>query len=84
MFAGLVTHQWGLLRLSWLMGEARAIDVAEAWTAADHDAVLASLFEEHSGPLVRMARLFVDDLNAAEDLVQEAFLPSWRVATSDS
>jgi RNA polymerase sigma-70 factor (sigma-E family) len=35
---------------------------------------LAALFAEHAAPLVRMARLFVDDRSAAEDVVQEAFL----------
>lgn len=32
------------------------------------------LFREHARSLVRMARLFADDRNAAEDIVQEAFL----------
>ena len=32
------------------------------------------LFREHASSLVRMARFFVDDRNAAEDLVQEAFI----------
>lgn len=43
-------------------------------TWADPDAVVADLFREHARSLVRMARLFADDRNAAEDLVQEAFL----------
>lgn len=42
--------------------------------AAAADTTLASLYGEHAGALVRMARLFVDDRNAAEDIVQEAFL----------
>ena len=38
------------------------------------DVVIQELFKAHSADLVRMARLFVDDRNAAEDLVQEAFI----------
>ena len=38
------------------------------------DQVISDLFAAHSADLVRMARLFVDDRNAAEDLVQEAFI----------
>ena len=40
----------------------------------DPDALIEELFREHARSLVRMARLFADDRNAAEDLVQEAFL----------
>ena len=40
----------------------------------DVDETIAQLFHEHARPLVRLARLFADDRNAAEDLVQEAFL----------
>lgn len=40
----------------------------------DADRFIAELFREHARPLVRLARLFADDRNAAEDLVQEAFL----------
>ncbi|HEX7276745.1 MAG TPA: sigma-70 family RNA polymerase sigma factor [Acidimicrobiales bacterium] len=38
------------------------------------DALLVGLFEREGRSLVRLARLFVDDRNAAEDLVQEAFI----------
>src|SRR6185369_12822869 len=38
------------------------------------DEAIADLFNEHARSLVRLARLFVDDRTAAEDLVQEAFL----------
>jgi RNA polymerase sigma-70 factor (ECF subfamily) len=38
------------------------------------DRVVARLFRAHATELVRMARLFVVDRNAAEDLVQEAFI----------
>jgi RNA polymerase sigma factor (sigma-70 family) len=42
--------------------------------AAAVDPLVAELFDAHSVELVRLARLFVDDRNAAEDLVQEAFI----------
>lgn len=42
--------------------------------------VVGALFEEHAHQLVRLARLFVDDRNAAEDLVQEAFIRLARSA----
>jgi len=40
----------------------------------DADEAIAALFTEHARSLVRLARFFADDRNAAEDLVQEAFL----------
>src|SRR6476659_3207516 len=40
----------------------------------DTSGVLSNLFNKHVRSLVRMVRLFVDDRNAAEDMVQEAFL----------
>jgi RNA polymerase sigma-70 factor (sigma-E family) len=47
---------------------------AEASSAVDRDALLISLFEQEAASLTRLARLFTDDRNAAEDLVQEAFV----------
>jgi len=44
------------------------------------DAVVAELFEQEGARLVRMARFFVDDRTAAEDLVQEAFIRLARSA----
>lgn len=38
------------------------------------DEAVAALFRDHARSLVRLARFFADDRNAAEDLVQEAFL----------
>ena len=38
------------------------------------DPLVAQLFAAEGTSLVRLARLFVDDRNAAEDLVQEAFI----------
>jgi hypothetical protein len=42
--------------------------------ATSIDPLVAELFDIHSMELVRLARLFVDDRNAAEDLVQETFI----------
>lgn len=55
-----------------LMVIERARDVATA--GIDRDALVAQLFEQEGAALVRLARLFTDDRNAAEDLVQEAFI----------
>ena len=38
------------------------------------DALVSELFIAEGSALVRLARIFVDDRNAAEDLVQEAFI----------
>lgn len=48
--------------------------------AAFADALVVGLFETEGVSLVRLARLFVDDRNAAEDLVQEAFIRLARSA----
>ena len=45
------------------------------------DALVIRLYNDEVGSLVRLARLFVDDRNAAEDLVQEAFIRLARSAT---
>ncbi|MGQ0745117.1 MAG: RNA polymerase sigma factor [Acidimicrobiales bacterium] len=42
--------------------------------------LLVELFDREGWSLVRLARLFVDDRNAAEDLVQEAFIRLARSA----
>ena len=49
-----------------------------AWASADE--AIAALFQEHGRSLVRLARLFADDRNAAEDLVQEAFIRLGRAS----
>jgi len=49
-------------------------------TTIDVDALVVRLFREHASSLVRLVRLFVDDRNAAEDLVQEAFIRLSRSA----
>jgi RNA polymerase sigma-70 factor (sigma-E family) len=47
---------------------------AHAESTIDVDALGVPLFRQEASSLVRLARLFVDDRNAAEDLVQEAFI----------
>jgi len=61
--------------LRWLlMTVEKAQKVATLVVGVDRDTLVARLFEEEGAALVRMARLFTDDRNAAEDLVQEAFI----------
>jgi len=44
------------------------------------DALVVLLFREEAASLVRLARFFVDDRTAAEDVVQEAFIRLARAA----
>lgn len=46
----------------------------------DNDRLVADMFRAEGASLVRLVRLFVDDRNAAEDLVQEAFIRLARSA----
>lgn len=46
----------------------------------DADALVAELFGSEGASLVRLARIFCDDRDAAEDLVQEAFIRLHRRA----
>lgn len=48
--------------------------------STDTDVFVEAMYHEHGQGLVRMVRLFVDDRNAAEDLVQEAFIRPARSA----
>ena len=57
-----------------LMTVERAQKVAAVIVGINRDTLVAQLFEQEGAALVRMARLFTDDRNAAEDLVQEAFI----------
>ncbi len=50
--------------------------------AVDPDALVAELFAAEARSLVRLARVFCDDRNAAEDLVQEAFIRLHRNAST--
>jgi RNA polymerase sigma factor (sigma-70 family) len=56
------------------------IDGAESAATIDIDALVVRLFDQEGASLVHLARLFVDDRNAAEDLVQEAFIRLARSA----
>ena len=49
-------------------------------SAVDVDHFVEAMYNEHGRGLVHMVRLFVDDRNAAEDLVQEAFIRLARSA----
>jgi RNA polymerase sigma-70 factor (sigma-E family) len=40
---------------------------------SDADAAVAALYRSHRLPMVRLARLLVDDLETAEEVVQDAF-----------
>jgi RNA polymerase sigma-70 factor (sigma-E family) len=62
------------------IGLVGAPDASERVAAIDVDALVVSLFRQEGQSLVRLARLFVDDRNAAEDLVQEAFIRLARSA----
>jgi RNA polymerase sigma factor (sigma-70 family) len=71
---------WGFVRTSVFPGVGPAEPADVATGAAALDALVGALFVEHGPSLVRMARLFVDDRNAAEDIVQEAFIRLSRAA----
>ena len=60
----------------WTTGDAIQLTAPAVSVASvlDVDALVVRLFTEEGHSLVRLARLFVDDRNAAEDLVQEAFI----------
>jgi RNA polymerase sigma-70 factor (sigma-E family) len=57
-----------------------ALPASERTTQIDSDRLVVALFQQEGQSLVRLARLFVDDRNAAEDLVQEAFIRLARSA----
>jgi RNA polymerase sigma-70 factor (sigma-E family) len=61
-------------------GEIIADGFVTAARPADVDEFVADMFRAEGTSLVRLARLFVDDRNAAEDLVQEAFIRLARSA----
>ena len=69
--------------LAWPSGEVTAggLPLTGAVPAnLDVDRFVADMFRAEGVSLVRLARLFVDDRNAAEDLVQEAFIRLARSA----
>lgn len=63
-------------------GQAVPMPLVDAGVQADVDvdALVVLLYRQEAASLVRLARLFVDDRNAAEDLVQEAFIRLSRAA----
>jgi RNA polymerase sigma-70 factor (sigma-E family) len=60
--------------------DAIALPGTDTATEIDADRLVVALFRQEGQSLVRLARLFVDDRNAAEDLVQEAFIRLARSA----
>ena len=64
----------GYLGASWSADVPLTAPVDAVVDGVAADALVVALFAEHGRSLVRLARLFVDDRNAAEDLVQEAFI----------
>ncbi len=56
------------------------ISAAMTGRNVDPDRIVADLFATEARSLVRLARIFCDDRNAAEDLVQEAFIRLHRSA----
>jgi RNA polymerase sigma-70 factor (sigma-E family) len=75
------------LAAPWHLSSAIPLEVAvDTPAAVDQDTKVATdrlvveLFRTEGQSLVRLARLFVDDRNAAEDLVQEAFIRLARSA----
>ena len=65
---------------TFLMAVAAARGQGES-ISAEAEQLVVELFHTEGRSLVRLARLFVDDLNAAEDIVQEAFLRLARHAS---
>ncbi len=68
----------GLLALQSTVASARA---SGETITLDAEALVTRLYRAEGASLVRLARLFVDDRNAAEDIVQEAFLRLARAAS---
>jgi len=77
--AGLIPP-WHLARPGPVEPVANLPAVADRVSTIDVDGLVVALFEREGRSLVRLARLFVDDRNAAEDLVQEAFIRLARSA----
>lgn len=71
---------FSLLRLLAMVEAALPTGATDAATVADVDALVRRLFLTEGRSLVRLVRLFVDDRNAAEDLVQEGFIRLARSA----
>lgn len=52
------------------------------WTSADEERrrFVETIYRDEAQSLVRLARLFTDDRNSAEDIVQEAFIRLFRAS----
>jgi RNA polymerase sigma factor (sigma-70 family) len=59
---------------AWLLAALADARLEGAAITDDAEALVVELFHREGASLVRLARLFVDDRDAAEDIVQEAFL----------
>ena len=72
----------GLLAMSGAVpvGGEIAATAGVAAPVLDVEALVVRLFQEEGQSLVRLVRLFVDDRNAAEDIVQEGFIRLARAA----
>ena len=75
----LLTPRWRFLSLAMAMDGDHVV-AAPVDVSIDRDALVASLYQQEGAALVRLARMFTDDRNAAEDLVQEAFIRLHRSA----
>lgn len=62
------------------MGAEQVVVTDERTDLLDADALVADLFATEARSLVRLAAVFCDDREAAEDLVQEAFIRLHRSA----
>ena len=71
---------WLLVMLSSARPQLANADPNSTIAASEVADLVVHLFESEGQALVRLARLFVDDRNAAEDLVQEAFIRLARAA----
>jgi RNA polymerase sigma factor (sigma-70 family) len=59
---------------AWLLAALADARLEGAAITDEAEALVVELFHREGASLVRLARLFVDDRDAAEDIVQEAFL----------
>lgn len=71
---------WFMSATSPLGFDSSVLAGSDAAAQSATDRLVVALFEQEGQSLVRLARLFVDDRNAAEDLVQEAFIRLARSA----
>jgi len=75
-----LSARWGRSTRFVLMLIERAKAITASVPGIDRDGLVRTLFEAEGPQLVRLARIYTDDRNAAEDLVQEAFIRLHRNA----